>query len=158
MVFPLPAGTWVKTSPFGWRVHPISGMEAFHTGTDYAAPDGTPILAAADGVAVFAGPMAGYGNAIIIDHTVDGQNVASVYGHIWDHHLYVVAGDRVFAGQHIADVGSSGNSTGPHLHFEIRVGGRDGAPIDSDAWLADHDATDLTNPDVNAAGCYLGGN
>jgi len=158
VVFPLPAGTWVKTSGFGWRVHPITGVEAFHAGTDYAAPDGTPILAAADGVVVFAGPMSGYGNAIIIQHSVGRQSVASLYGHMWDHHLYVKAGDRVVAGQHIADVGSNGNSTGPHLHFEIRQGGQNGQPVDSDQWLAAHGATDLTDPGTTTTGCYTGGN
>ena len=155
VVFPLPAGTWMKTSGYGWRIHPLTGVNTFHSGTDFAAPDGTPILAVADGVVVFAGPMGGYGNAIDIRHTIGGQQVTSRYGHMWDGHLYVAAGERVTAGQHIADVGSNGNSTGPHLHFEIRIGGN---TTDPEVWLAQHGATDLTNPAVTTTGCYAGGN
>ena len=156
VVFPLPAGTWVKGSGFGWRSDPFPHQPRFHAGTDYSAPDGTPILAVADGVVTFSGPLGRYGNAIIIRHTVQGQDVSSLYGHMWDGDLYVHKGDHVIAGQHIADVGSNGRSTGPHLHFEIRLGGNQ--PIDSNLWLAQHGATNLDNPDLNAAGCYLGGN
>ena len=155
VVFPLPAGTWVMSSPFGYRINPITGRNELHPGTDYAAPNGTPILAVADGIVTYAGPMSGYGNAILINHTVDGQPVTSLYGHMWDGHFYVKTGDNVVAGQHIADVGSNGNSTGPHLHFEIRPGG--GAPIDSNQWLADHGATTLDGATTTPAGCYLQG-
>jgi len=155
VVFPLPAGTGVLSSPFGYRIHPITGVRTLHTGTDYAAPDGTPILAVADGVVSYAGPMSGYGNAILINHTVSGQPYTSLYGHMWDGHLYVKTGDHVVAGQHIADVGSNGQSTGPHLHFEIRPGG--GTAIDSNQWLADHGATTLNGATTSPQGCYLQG-
>lgn len=143
VVFPLPENTWVLTSPFGTRVHPITGRPTQHTGTDYAAPDGTPILAAADGVVTIAGPSGGYGNLVVIEHTIDGQTVATAYAHMWQSGIHVQTGDRVTAGQHIGDVGSSGMSTGPHLHFEVRPGGTSGEPIDSAAWLTQHAATEL---------------
>ena len=157
IVFPLPAGTWVKTSGFGPRIHPISGRESFHQGTDYAAPDGTAILAAADGLILAAGPLGGYGNAIIIRHTIGGQDIASLYGHMWDGHLYVAAGQQVAAGQHIADVGSNGNSTGPHLHIEIRPDNQPSQAVDPDLWLAQHGATSQTDPGVSTTGCHTGG-
>lgn len=152
VVFPLPEGSSVKTSDWGWRTHPITGQSTLHAGTDYAAPDGTPILATADGVVVFAGPLGGYGTAIDIQHTIQGVPVTSRYGHMWMGHLYVAAGDHVLAGQHIADVGSNGDSTGPHLHFEIRV---DETSTDPERWLADHGASNLTGPSASAARCHL---
>jgi murein DD-endopeptidase MepM/ murein hydrolase activator NlpD len=154
VVFPLPAGTWVKTSPFGWRVHPITGKTKLHAGTDYSAPDGTPILAAAAGTVASSGPQSGYGNAIVIDHQAGGQAVSTLYAHMWDGHLHVKAGDRVEAGQHIGDVGSNGWSTGPHLHFETRV---EGVLSDSDVWLAEMGARPLDGPAAAASGCYLAG-
>ncbi len=156
VVFPLPAGTWVLSSPYGYRIHPITKVRKLHAGTDYGAVDGTPILAVADGVVTFAGHRGGYGNAILVNHIVGGQSVTSLYGHMWDDHLYVKAGDRVVAGQHIADVGSNGMSTGPHLHFEIRPGG--GAAIDPNKWLADHGAAALDGAATGPTGCYLEGN
>ena len=158
VVFPLPDGSWVVSSPFGPRVHPVTGeQESFHTGTDYAAPDGTPILAVADGQVVFSGPLGGYGNAIIVTHTIDGHTVGSLYGHMWDGHLYVTVGDRVAAGQHIADVGSNGRSTGPHLHLEIPTDNDPDQLQDSDQWLAHQGATPLAGPHVGASGCYTRG-
>lgn len=143
VVFPLPEGTWVMTSPFGPRVHPITGEPSFHTGTDFAAPDGTPILAAADGTVTFAGASGGYGNLIVIEHQIDGATIATAYGHMWDTGIHVHIGDRVQAGQHIGDAGSSGMSTGAHLHFEVRPGGTNAEAVDPAKWLNDHDAADL---------------
>ena len=141
IVFPLPEGTWVRTSAFGSRIDPVTGEPAHHDGSDFSAPDGTPILAVADGLVVFAGsPGNGYGNLVIIEHTVGGQRVASWYAHMWDHGIHVAAGQSVTAGQHIADVGSKGKSTGAHLHLEIHPGGRDGAAVDADEWLTGHNA------------------
>ena len=153
VVFPLPAGTWTRSSPFGWRTDPITGQRAFHAGSDFAAPDGTPILAAADGVVTFAGPSGGYGNLIIIEHTVDGQPVASEYGHMWDNGIHVTVGQTVAAGQHIGDVGSNGRSTGPHLHFEIHPGGANQPPVDADAWLTAHHAQGIQSGDTPPATC-----
>jgi murein DD-endopeptidase MepM/ murein hydrolase activator NlpD len=153
VVFPLPGGTWVRTSPFGWRFHPTRGTWSLHTGADYAAPDGTPVMAIAAGVVVSAGPAGGYGNLILIDHTQAGYPVVSGYAHSWNGHLYVAAGDQVSAGQHIADVGSAGNSTGPHLHLEIRTG--PSGPIDPEPWFAAHPPTGLASPTTPATtpGC-----
>ncbi|WP_308468460.1 M23 family metallopeptidase [Rathayibacter soli] len=155
IVFPLPAGTWVKTDGFGPRVDPITGQPSFHTGTDYGAPAGTPILAIAAGRVTAAGPAAGYGNLIVIEHNVGGQVVASAYGH--EEHIYVQVGDLVTAGQHIADVGSEGHSTGPHLHFEIRPGGTNATAVDSDAWLKAHDAQGISGADTTPALCTAEG-
>jgi murein DD-endopeptidase MepM/ murein hydrolase activator NlpD len=155
IVFPLPEGTWVKTSPFGPRVDPITGAQSFHTGTDYAAPLGTPILAIAAGRVTVAGPASGYGNLIVIEHNIGGQLVASAYGH--EERLYVKVGDLVTAGQHIADVGTEGHSTGPHLHFEIRPGGTNATAVDSDAWLKAHDAQGISAADTTPALCTAGG-
>ena len=157
IVFPLPDGTWVRTSPFGWRIHPITGKRAFHTGSDFAAPDGTPIFATADGVVTLAEFSGGYGGLIIIEHTVDGQRVASYYAHMWETGIHVTAGQRVAAGQHIGDVGSSGMSTGAHLHFEIRPGGQGANPVDADAWLTEHGAEGITSGDATAACSTTGG-
>lgn len=143
VVFPLPANTWTRTSGFGTRVHPITGLRKLHTGVDLAAPSDTPILAAADGRVLFAGPAAGYGNLILVEHIVDGQRVVSGYAHMFADGIHVTVGDTVAAGQHIADVGMAGDATGPHLHFEIRSGGAASAPVDPERWLASHGAASL---------------
>lgn len=156
IVFPLPEGTWVRTSPFGWRTHPITGERSFHTGSDFAAADGTPILAAADGVVVLAEFSGGYGGLIVIEHTVRGERVASYYAHMWEHGIHVTAGQTVTAGQHIGDVGSSGQSTGPHLHFEIRPGGQGQEAVDADAWLTEHGAEGVAGGDTALAACTGG--
>jgi len=151
VVFPLPSGTWVMASPYGWRIHPVTGQNTFHAGTDYAAPDGTPIMAVADGIVTYAGPLGGYGHAIDIAHTIDGQLVTSRYGHMWEGHLYVAEGEQVLAGQHIGDVGSDGISTGPHLHLEIHLTLGTTNPA---IWLNQHQAAQLDQPVLSAAGCY----
>lgn len=135
LVFPLPNGTWVKTSGFGWRADPFTGERTFHSGTDWAAADGTPILALADGVVSHAGFSSGYGGLIIVEHTIGGERIASAYAHMWESGILVSVGDRVVAGQHIGNVGSSGRSTGAHLHFEIRPGGTNAAAVDAEPWL-----------------------
>ena len=143
VAFPLPAGTWVRTSGFGMRRHPVTGEYKLHTGVDYAADEGTPILAAADGVVTSAGPAAGYGHLVLIEHTVGGVRVATGYAHMYAGGLRVSVGDVVTAGQQIAEVGSDGYSTGAHLHFEVRAGGASGEPIDPQPWLAGHGAVEV---------------
>ena len=157
IVFPLPEGTWTRTSPFGWRDDPITGERRLHAGSDFAAADGTPILAVADGVVTFAGPSGGYGNLIIIEHTVGGQRVASYYGHMWDTGIHVTVGETVAAGQHIADVGSNGHSTGPHLHLEIHPGGAGQPAVDADAWLTEHGAEGVAAGNTTLAACTARG-
>jgi murein DD-endopeptidase MepM/ murein hydrolase activator NlpD len=105
---------------------------SFHYGEDMAAPWGTPFYAAGDGIVIHAGPMSGYGNAIMIQHS---NGDVTVYGH--EEKVIVQVGERVKAGQLIGLVGSLGNSTGPHLHFEVRVGGENGEKVDPVPWMAD---------------------
>ena len=114
MIFPLAAAAPI-TSLFGWRVHPITGDRRFHAGTDLGAPTGTPILAAARGQVESANWLGGYGLAVTINHSSAQQ---SLYGHMSE--IFVQPGQWVEPGTIIGRVGSTGNSTGPHLHFEIR--------------------------------------
>lgn len=154
VVFPLPAGTWVKTSGFGMRVHPITGIRKLHTGVDLGAPAGTHILAAADGKVTFAGPATGYGHLILIEHTVGGKTIATGYAHMYGNGIHVHVGDTVTAGQYIADVGADGYATGAHLHFEVRPGGSNAAPIDPEPWLKTNGATDVNGGSAkDNAGC-----
>ncbi len=110
------------SSPFGWRVHPVLGYRRFHAGMDFAASYGSTIRAADSGTVIFAGWYGGYGKAVIINH---GRGITTLYGHTSE--LYVAEGQGVQRGQAIAAVGSTGLSTGPHLHFEVR---HDGTPVD----------------------------
>ena len=112
------------TSPFGWRVHPLLGYRRLHAGVDYGAPKGTAILAAGNGVVERAGPSSGYGNLIEIKHT---NGYETLYGHQSAFADGIKVGLHVHQGQLIGYVGSTGLSTGPHLHFEIRV---NGTPVD----------------------------
>nr|WP_243752445.1 M23 family metallopeptidase [Leucobacter weissii] len=153
IVFPLPDGSWVRTSPFGWRSDPFTGERRFHYGSDFAAADGTAIYTVADGVVIRADYTDGGGGVIIIEHTVGGERVASRYVHMWQHGIHVAAGDTVTAGQHIGDVGSSGYSTGPHLHLQIHPGGADADAVDSDAWLTEHGAEGITGAEAAPASC-----
>ena len=111
------------TSEFGWRVHPIFGTARFHSGLDIAGDYGMPIHAAASGTVIYAGWISGYGNAVIIDH---GGGVTTLYGH--NESLNVSEGQSVSQGQVIAYCGSTGNSTGPHCHFEVRQNGEPVSP------------------------------
>lgn len=156
IVFPLPTGTWVRSSGYGWRTDPMTGRPAFHAGTDYAAADGTPIFATADGIVTWAGPYGGYGQLIVIEHTIDGKRVASAYGHMWASGVHVSVGERVTAGQHIGDVGSSGKSIGSHLHFEIRPGGAFEPSTDAAPWLAEHGAEGLDAATSSMTSCTAG--
>jgi murein DD-endopeptidase MepM/ murein hydrolase activator NlpD len=110
------------SSPFGWRIHPILGYRRFHAGMDFAASYGSTIRSADSGTVIFAGWYGGYGKAVIINH---GRGITTLYGHTSE--LYVAEGQGVQRGQAIAAVGSTGLSTGPHLHFEVR---HDGTPVD----------------------------
>ncbi|CVK21677.1 M23 family metallopeptidase [Sporomusa sphaeroides] len=107
------------TSEFGWREHPINGKKSFHSGIDLAADYGAPIPAMWSGQIVFYGEYGGYGNIVLIDH---GNNRYTLYAHCSE--LYVSAGQYVEEGQVIAAVGSTGYSTGPHLHLELWENGQ----------------------------------
>ena len=113
-----PMSVGVLRSRFGMRNHPILGRSRMHTGVDYAAPRGTPIMAAGNGIVEKAGRTSGYGNLIVIKHT-NGYETA--YGHQKAFAKGIAPGVRVRQGQIIGYVGSTGLSTGPHLHFEVRV-------------------------------------
>ncbi|MCW3840582.1 M23 family metallopeptidase [Micromonospora yasonensis] len=116
------------TSRFGVRFDPYYHVWQLHPGVDLAAPVGTPIVAAADGRVTRAGWYGGYGNYTCVDHgRADGQRLSTCYGH--QSRLLVSPGQRVRAGQVIGLVGSTGASTGPHLHFEVRLGGRAVDPL-----------------------------
>ena len=121
VVSPLPEGVYRLTSPFGYRVDPISGGYSEHAGQDYAAPMGTPIHAVAEGVVTHAGPgiQGRSNNLIIIQHKINGETFYTWYIHMYDNGVLVKKGDTVKAGQVIGKVGSNGNSTGPHLHLEV---------------------------------------
>ncbi len=111
------------TSEFGWRTHPIFGTSRFHSGLDIGGDYGEPVVAADGGVVIYAGWISGYGNAVIIDH---GGGISSLYGH--NDSLTVSDGESVGRGQVIAYCGSTGNSTGPHVHFEVRQNGEPVSP------------------------------
>jgi murein DD-endopeptidase MepM/ murein hydrolase activator NlpD len=114
MMFPLSIPARI-TSVFGWRIHPITGDRRFHAGTDLGAPMGTPVVAAAAGEVETANWLGGYGLTVILNHPSAQQ---TLYGHLSE--LFVQPGQRVEKGTVIGRVGSTGNSTGPHLHFEVR--------------------------------------
>jgi len=107
------------TSGFGTRADPFTGGRAHHMGIDFNANTGDPVLSAAGGVVVYAGVKSGYGNVVEVDH---GNGYSTLYGH--NSRLIVRAGDIVRAGQQLARAGSTGRSTGPHVHFEVHVNGR----------------------------------
>lgn len=115
------------TSAFGWRTHPLFGIRRMHTGVDVPAPTGQPVRVAAGGVVVRAGPFGGYGNAVVVDH---GRGMSTVYAHL--SRVDVRAGQRVGADAQVGLVGSTGYSTGPHLHFEVR---RNGVPLNPMGWF-----------------------
>ncbi|MDG2991426.1 M23 family metallopeptidase [Candidatus Synechococcus calcipolaris G9] len=114
MLFPLASPAPI-TSPFGWRIHPIFGTMRFHAGTDMGAPEGTPVLAVHDGRVVESGDIGGYGLTVILQHPPNQKQ--TLYAHLSE--LFVNPGEWVEQGEVIGLVGSTGNSTGPHLHFEI---------------------------------------
>ena len=121
------------TSPFGPR------WGTFHNGVDLAGLRGTPIYAFADGRVIAAqdSGVQGFGGWVVLDHTIDGQQIQTVYGHSEPGQVHVKVGDKVSKGDHIADIGSAGQSTGPHLHFEVVEGDRahGGKQVDPQPWL-----------------------
>lgn len=130
MIWPLPGvSTSSVTSPFGSRLHPVLKTYRMHNGVDIGAGSGRDIVAAKSGTVIFAGTDSGYGNYVIIDHgTKDGSSITTLYAHASK--LLVKKGDEVKTGQVIAKVGSTGMSTGPHLHFEVRKNGTPVSPKD----------------------------
>lgn len=117
--FILPIASYTRiSSPYGYRIHPITGTRKLHSGIDYAAPAGTAIYAAEDGIVLTSGWINGYGYTVTVNH---GSGYVTLYAHCST--LIAKAGQKVTKGQTIARVGSTGNSTGNHLHFEVKVNG-----------------------------------
>ena len=121
--WPAPSYTRIS-SEYGWRLHPIYKTQKYHSGVDLAAPGGSNILAAESGTVKFAGWNGGYGNCLIIDH---GGGITTLYGHASK--LCVSKGDYVVKGSVVAKVGTTGNSTGNHLHFEVLINGKTTDPM-----------------------------
>lgn len=115
------------TSEFGWRKDPISGVTEYHEGIDISAPSGTQVRAAAEGVVIESGNDAGYGKVVVIDH---GYGIVTRYAHL--SRSYVAVGQKVKKGSVIGAVGSSGKSTGSHVHYEVRI---DGVPVNPIKYL-----------------------
>ena len=124
LLFPV-IGQAITSSGFGWRLHPILGNWLMHAGRDFAAPQGTPVVAALSGRVVSSGLAGGYGITVVLEH--DKPKRRTLYGHLSE--IYVKAGQKVQQGEVIGRVGSTGLSTGPHLHFELRR-------PDGDGWVA----------------------
>jgi murein DD-endopeptidase MepM/ murein hydrolase activator NlpD len=122
-----PCGGCPQTSSFGWRTHPIFGDRRLHAGIDLGAPIGTPVRAAEAGIVLIAGPASGYGTLVVVGH---GGGLSTAYAHMST--ISVMAGQSVSRGEQVGEVGNEGNSTGPHLHFEVR---RDGEPVDPSAYV-----------------------
>lgn len=131
LLWPAPASHKI-TSSFGVRIHPISGVRKMHNGIDIGAPQGTTVLAAADGTVVYAAAMGSAGNAIILQHE---NGMQTRYYHLF--RIHVKSGQEVEAGQAIAEVGTTGSSTGPHLHFEVRTSGNPVDPMDFFGYTGD---------------------
>lgn len=125
MVWPMPTNKKIA-SKYGNRLHPIYKVWKMHTGIDIGSKLNEKIVAAADGIVIYAGTRGGYGNCIIIDH---GSGITTLYAHINNRGFLVQTGQRVKAGQAIAKAGKTGVATGPHLHFEVRKNGATQDPL-----------------------------
>ncbi|KQN97033.1 peptidoglycan DD-metalloendopeptidase family protein [Paenibacillus sp. Leaf72] len=123
-VYPVEPGKYRVSSPFDIRQDPFTGETKSHKGIDLAAPEGTPVRSPIDGIVAFVGVKGGYGNCIIIDH---GNGIQTLYGHLQNSSFLVKTKQKVTTGQQIAGVGSTGRSTGNHLHFEVHI---DGTAVD----------------------------
>lgn len=140
LLMPVAAGTYRVTSTYGPRSYPFPGM---HEGTDYAGDVGTPLYAVADGTIVYAGGGRDgrSGQIVILRAEVGGGTYDFWYGHMFTNGVHVSEGQEVTAGQQIASIGNNGNSTGPHVHFEVHDA--NDATVDPAAFLAQHGAVDV---------------
>lgn len=133
---PIPMSTPVS-SPFGFRIPPCAGCSSYHEGVDLTPGVGYKIEAIADGVVTDVGnPSGGLGVYIVIEHQIEGKVVSSVYAHMALGSMHYQIGDKISRGDIVGAVGSTGQSTGPHLYFAIRLGGT--RAIEPMAWLKDH--------------------
>lgn len=144
MAWPVPGYTRI-TSQFGMRTHPITGVYKLHTGVDIGAPMGATFIAANDGIVTYAGVNRAYGNMVIIDH---GGGITTLYAH--GSEILVQAGDTVFQGTPVLKVGSTGYSTGPHAHFEVRINGEYVQPLDYITSYSEPKAVPQTTNTVNS--------
>ena len=124
MAWPAP-GYYTITSPFGYRVHPILGVTRFHSGVDIGVPTGGKVIAANDGIVIKTTYTSSYGNMVMIDH---GGGIVTLYAH--GSKIIATLGQEVKRGDVIMEAGSTGWSTGPHLHFEVRLDGEYQQPLD----------------------------
>ena len=144
MAWPVPGYTRI-TSPFGMRTHPITGVYKLHTGVDIGAPMGATFVAVNDGIVTYAGWNNAYGNMVIIDH---GGGVTTLYAH--GSEILVEVGDRLFQNTPVLKVGSTGYSTGPHAHFEVRINGEYVQPLDYiTSYSTQDNPNNLNNKDDN---------
>ena len=136
VVSPVPAGTRMGDG-YGYRIPPCAGCSSFHKGVDWNPGAGADVISIANGtVSEVGNPSGGLGVYVIVDHVIDGKKVSTVYAHMALGSLTVAVGDKVTSGQTVGAVGSTGQSTGPHLYFEVRVNGT--TPVDPIPWLAAH--------------------
>jgi len=142
-VRPLPDDTYGLSSYYGPRCMPIKGASTYHLGQDLSAKKGTRIRSVAPGTVIKAGSAPGFGQVVVVRSNANGGKVFAVYGHVVDGDKYVKAGTYVKRGQRIADVGSSGTSTAPHLHLEIWKGAYKGSGKTTDPlpWMKNHGAS-----------------
>lgn len=143
VVRPLPDGGYGLSSYYGPRCMPVRSASVWHLGQDMGAPKDTAVHSIARGTVIKAGDAPGFGQVVVVRHRIDGVRVFSVYGHVVDGDHYVRTGDPVTRGQRIADVGSEGASSGPHLHLEIWRRAYKGAGWTRDplVWMRNHDAS-----------------
>src|SRR5690625_431816 len=156
--YPVAPGSYRISSPYGYRIHPIFGSYAMHAGVDFAAPLGTPIHAVTDGTVVYtgAGRLGRSSELVILEHTVGDTTFYSWYVHMYPDGVFVEVGQRVRAGEVIAEVGNNGNSTGPHLHFEIHtedvvLSSVPRTPTANPVALLDPDDDSVLDPDEESA-------
>lgn len=148
MAWPVPGYTRI-TSRFGMRTHPITGVYKLHTGVDIGAPMGANFIAANDGIVTYAGWNAAYGMMVIIDH---GGGITTLYAH--GSNILVNVGDTVYQGNPVLQVGSTGYSTGPHAHFEVRINGEYVEPLD---YITSY-SSEVKENNTNTTNTYTEGN
>lgn len=144
MAWPTPGYTRI-TSQFGMRTHPITGIYKLHTGVDLGAPYGSNFIAANDGLVTYAGYNAAYGNMVILDH---GGGVTTLYAH--GSEILVNVGDMIYQGTPVLKVGSTGYSTGPHAHFEVRINGEYVQPLDYITSYSNNESDNNSNQEENS--------